>query len=321
MADTLDAPLVSVIVPCYNAEPFIAETLASVYAQAGMHFEVIVVDDGSTDESAQIVRERFPAARLIQTPNRGPSHARNTGTREARGAYIQYLDADDMLAPGKVQRQVEALANSGADVAYGDWQRLVPDIDGAFVTGEVVRRQIRPPAEIDLFVDFWCPPAVYLFRREIVEKVGTWNENLPIIQDARFALDCALHGGSFIYVPEMMAAYRDHRSGSVSTRDPRAFRRDCLHSADEVEAWWRARGGLDEARCKALLQVYGQVARGSYADDRPVFALAYAALVHLQPGYIPSKPRTLAWLSRGLGYPRAEAVALAYRKLKKMIGV
>src|SRR5207248_2091455 len=155
----------SVIIPCFNASRWIRETLDSVCAGQSMELEIIVVDDGSTDDTAAIVEQEFAQARLIRTPNRGASHARNTGTHAATGDYIQYLDADDLLAPGKIAVQLRALDKSGAEVAYGDWQRLIPGWDVEFIPGPIVARQMRRAPELELFLDFWCPPAAYLLRR------------------------------------------------------------------------------------------------------------------------------------------------------------
>jgi hypothetical protein len=314
-------PTVSVIVPCYNARAFVVQCLESVISQRFPHLETILVDDGSSDGSADAAASVFGAAvRLVRTPNRGPSAARTLGTSMAGGRFIQYLDADDLLAPGKLAAQITALERAGADVAYGDWQKLVPGPDGGFAPGPMVRRKLEEPAEIALFTDFWCPPAAYLFRREMVEKMS-WNVGLPVIQDARFALDCALAGASFVYIPGIAAQYRVHKSGSVSSRDAVAFVRDCLHNAAEVEQWWTEHGGVTPARRGALLQVYAGVARGSFEKDRPAFETACAALERLDPGYVPDAPKSLAVLSRLAGYRRAEAVALAYRRVKRLARV
>src|SRR4051794_38338760 len=112
--------LISIVIPCYNAKPYIAATLESVFAQKGVLTEVVLVDDGSDDESAALVESLFPAVHLYRTPNQGPSAARNYGTERSRGEFVQYLDADDLLAPGKLEKQLSALRTSGADVAYGD---------------------------------------------------------------------------------------------------------------------------------------------------------------------------------------------------------
>src|SRR5438105_429631 len=106
MTGSVFQPAVSVVIPCHNASRWIRETLASVVAQNHDGLQIIVVDDGSTDDSAAIVDREFSDATLIRTPNRGASHARNTGTEAAFGDFIQYLDADDLLAPGKLAAQI-----------------------------------------------------------------------------------------------------------------------------------------------------------------------------------------------------------------------
>src|SRR5258708_36047806 len=128
--------------------------------------------------------------------------------------------------PGKIAIQVGVLEQTGKDVAYCDWQRLVLVGEEEFVPGEVVARQMQREPELELFGDFWCPPAAYVFRRRIIEVVGGWNEGLPIIQDARFALDCALHDAEFVYCPGVMAYYRIYGKESLSRRNPIAFTRD-----------------------------------------------------------------------------------------------
>ena len=165
-------------------------------------------------------------------------------------------------------------------MAYGDWSELPPG-------GRIVSRRIEGDADIALFTDFWCPPAAYLFRREIVERVGGWRDDLPVIQDARFVLDCALHGGRFVYCSGEVARYRVHSTGSVSTRDPLEFTRDCLRNAQSVEEWWRAHDGVESKRKAALIKVYAQVARSSFDADRASFETSYAALERLAPGYVP----------------------------------
>ena len=113
---------VSIVIPCFNARHWIRATLESVFDQRSLDLQVIVVDDGSTDRSGDLVAQWFSNVELVRMDNGGPSRARNVGTRLARGQFIQYLDADDLLAPGKLEAQLEALTTSGADIAYGDWR-------------------------------------------------------------------------------------------------------------------------------------------------------------------------------------------------------
>jgi glycosyltransferase involved in cell wall biosynthesis len=311
--------LVSVVIPCFNAEPWIRDALMSVASQGVAELEIVVVDDGSSDNSAGIVERECAEAVLVRTGNLGASHARNLGTEKARGSFVQYLDADDLLAPGKLRVQLDALEVTGADVAYGGWQEFRGEAGAAVSAGRVVDRRIEGDPEIALFTEFWCPPAAYLFRRDMVERVGGWNQELPIIQDARFALDCALRGARFVYCPGVMGHYRIHETSSLSGRDPVAFVRDCLRNAGEVEAWWREHGGLSATRREALLKVYGYVARASFERDRPTFDTAEQCLEALSPGYVPPSPRSLAAAARVVGYRRAEGMALWYRRAKQLL--
>ena len=310
--------LVSVVIPCFNAALWIGETLQTVVDQNRKDIEVIAVNDGSTDRTSDLIREQFPFVRLLETENRGVSHARNLGMSIAQGRYLQFLDADDLLTPNKSLIQIAALEKTNSDVAYGDWNRLEADSNGTYRISGTITRKMEASPEIALFTDFWCPLAAYLFRREIVDKVGSWNTDLPIIQDARFTLDCALHGASFTYVPGVAASYRTHDNGSLSTCNRPSALVDQLRNAQQVQQWWMERGGVSEARRAALLKVYGQVARASYETDRSTFDAACLALEQLDPDYIPSSPRSLAIVSRLTGYRTAESVALRYRRAKRI---
>lgn len=313
-------PTVSIVIPCFNGEAWIRQALESAWGQGLTDLEVIVVDDGSTDASAGIVERDFKKVRLIRQEQSGPSRARNAGTEASLGRFLQYLDVDDLLAPGKLKAQLQQLEETCADVAYGGWEEQICQPDGNFKVRRSVLRRMEGPPEIALFTDFWCPPAVYLFRREIVEKTGGWNERFPVIQDARFVLDCALQGGRFACCPGMMAYYRIHSSSSVSRRDTAAFVRDCLQNAIEIEEIWEKQGGISKDRRRALLKVYGYAARASFAKDRATFEAAYCALNRLKPGYAPDGPRNLAVVSRILGYRNAEHLALWYRKMGSLLG-
>lgn len=121
------APLVSVIMPSFNAERFIAESIESVIAQTVRDWELIVVDDGSTDGTAAIVaayRQRDPRIRLITQPaNRGPAAARNIGLDQAQGELIAFIDSDDVWFPEKTEKQIAAMDRLHADISYTAYVR------------------------------------------------------------------------------------------------------------------------------------------------------------------------------------------------------
>jgi glycosyltransferase involved in cell wall biosynthesis len=117
----MKSPLISVIVPAYNTSRTIAETLDSVLAQTFEDYEVVVVDDGSPDDVAELVARSYPQVRLVRQENRGLAGARNTGIKEAKGEYVAFLDSDDVWLPRKLELQVEQIkTHPEADVFYAD---------------------------------------------------------------------------------------------------------------------------------------------------------------------------------------------------------
>ena len=110
--------------------------------------------------------------------------------------------------------------------AYGDWMRFTEN-DFVYKELEMVEREMTLRPEIELITDFWTPLAALLYTRTIANKIGGWNTALPVIQDARYALDAAIHQAKFIYTPGVMGYYRVHETGSLSTRNRFNFMNDC----------------------------------------------------------------------------------------------
>jgi hypothetical protein len=312
----VSGPLISAVIPCYNARAWVADTVRSALQECASPVEVLVIDDGSTDGSGALVAAEFPAVRVVATPNRGVSHARNLGIELARGDLFVFLDADDLLPPGRLGRHARLLEETGADVAYGNWQRLRPGTGGRFEPAERVERCLGSEPALELFTAFWCPPGAYTFRRAVVERVGGFSPRLPVIQDARFALDCALHGARFTHDAEVACLYRTHDAGSVSTRSNAAFLRDCLTSAVEVRRWWEGEGGLTAAQRAALVGVLDYVARSSCGVDAECFAAACEQFEQVRAGAPAPGRAATRLLARAIGYRRAHRVATPLRRLR-----
>lgn len=116
---------VSIITPCYNAEKYIQQTISAIQHQTFSDWEMIIVDDGSTDDSADIIQQiaqQDSRIKLVQQPNGGTASARNQGLSLAKGDYIQFLDADDTIAPDKLKRQIEIMDVGNIDLSYTDYQ-------------------------------------------------------------------------------------------------------------------------------------------------------------------------------------------------------
>jgi glycosyltransferase involved in cell wall biosynthesis len=318
-ANDVEPQLVSVIIPCHNAERFLPETLESVARQTYKPLEIVLIDDGSTDRTRSLIESLGPGVKAAYTQNKGAAEARNLGMGMARGEYLQFLDADDLLAPTAIEQRVGALQSSGASVAYSDWQRLVERKgSGTFESGETVARRIEDvhaDREVALFTNFWSPPAALLYTRDAVSKIGGWKQHLAPIEDARFLLDAALTGARFAHVAGIGALYRMFDAPSHSRRDPQRFVLAVLANAIEIEALWRsACASLAPARRHALADCYGYVARSLFRSDPENFDIAVKRLSALQGGQVLKWPRIAGALQRTIGHRAALWVLAALRR-------
>ncbi len=173
------SPLVSVIIPTYNRAGFLEEALASVIAQTYRPLEIIVVDDGSTDETPWRI-SRFPV-RYVRGPRRGVSAARNRGIRLSRGEFVAFLDSDDLWLPEKVARQVEfflrhpeAVAVQPEEVWMRRGQRVNPRKRHAKEGGYIFHRCV------ELCV---VSPSGVMLRRRVLEELGMFDESFPACED------------------------------------------------------------------------------------------------------------------------------------------
>lgn len=257
--------MISVVIPCYNAAATLADTIASALSQDAEH-EVIVVDDGSTDRSPDVLDQYARRVQVIRTPNCGASAARTLGTSRASGQYIQYLDSDDILTPGTLKSRREALEASEADVAHTDWRKFSVNDDGLVVPGAIMRPDIEAlarNAEIATATStFWAPPAALLYRRQIIDRVGAWHPAMPVVQDARYLFEAAARGARFTYVPGIGAEYRVSPD-SLSRRNAEQFINDCALNAEEIEHIWLHRGDLSLEQRAALASMWSHVATAS----------------------------------------------------------
>ena len=303
------AGLVSIVIPCYNAERFLAKALESAFLQSYPSTEIIVFDDGSTDGTVDLIRAYGDSLQAAFGAHGGASAARNRGTVLARGEFIQYLDADDLLTPDAIAHRVAALRKTGSDVAYSDWQKLFETQPDVFeVCEEFARRieDIHPVPEIALMTHFWAPPAALTYRRTIVEKIGGWKEWLPVLEDTRFLQDAALVGGKFVYVSGVGARYRVHRDASLSRGDHIAFVSALFRNACDLQAVFEARGGMSAHECIALAKLYGLAARSFFVyDRRALFRECVARIYNVEPEFRLSWPKVASLASKMLGFKAA----------------
>ncbi len=217
---------VSVIIPCYNGARFIRQTLESALAQTRPALEVIVIDDGSTDESAKIAESFGPPVRVLKQENQGESVARNWGIREAKGEYIQFLDADDLLDPDTLKIQLENIQDVPGGVACMGCSHFEEDPGKPFFV-EGPRSDDFFPRIIEMNLN---PPHCWLTPKRIVEQAGCFHEPLRYFEDWDFWWRVGMTGATFVPVQFVGAHYRRHRhSQMVTTPDvERAMGHACL---------------------------------------------------------------------------------------------
>ncbi len=213
----MNSKLVSIIIPCFNASRWIAEAIESCLQQTYSNIEIIVVDDGSTDNSLSIIKSYDTRITWQSIPHSGGNYARNLGLKLALGEYIQFLDADDYILPRKIEQQVNHLESTGADVVYGDWQRQYHLADGTSYFGDIKISGKQTDVLESLLGIWWVALAALLYRRTAIDNSDGWDENLPIAQDRDFFISVVMNGAKVEYQPGCYSIYRHYGNVTVST--------------------------------------------------------------------------------------------------------
>ena len=217
-------PLVSILIPAHNAAPWIRETLDSALAQTHPRVEIVVVDDGSADDTLALARAFEPrGVRVANQANAGASAARNHALRLARGEFIQFLDADDLLSPRKLELQLALLAGRPAGtLATCRWGRFETDPAAARFVDEAVFRDFAP---LDYLLAHtgggaMMHPAAWLVPRAVAEAAGPWDETLSLNDDGEYFARVVLAsaGLAFAAGPAAASYYRSNLTGSLSGR-------------------------------------------------------------------------------------------------------
>lgn len=266
---------VSVIVPAYNYARFLPEALESVRAQTYPDWECIVVDDGSTDETASVLRAAATndsRVRYVSQTNRGPSAARNRGIAEATGEYLQFLDADDVLPPAKLEHQVLTMeADPSIDIVYSD-ARFFRGSSTDFLAYRAPgpRPSTTPgtssadPLLRALIENNIIMVEGPLVRRSVIATVGPFEESLDRAEDWQYWLRCALAGARFVADPaeERAVRVRVHQASSI--------RNQLAMNASELVVRRWLDGRLDEPGLRRQNQkrTHETVARAGFLEGK-----------------------------------------------------
>jgi glycosyltransferase involved in cell wall biosynthesis len=266
------AELVSVVIPCYNQARFLGEAVQSVLAQTYPDVEIVVVDDGSTDNTSEIAAA-YPGVRCIRQDNRGLSEARNTGLRYCLGSYLVFLDADDLLLPNALEIGHRALQADPACAFASGQHRLVYDTGSPPTTVvQVVERNQYPEL---LEWNYIGMHATVMYRRWVFDAVGGFDGSLPACEDydlylriaQRYPVCCHdaiiadyrqhganMSGNAALMLTSSLAVLRRHRACMVWNEQTRAAYEAGLRFWKECYGRPLAREVFDQARSGELVQ-------------------------------------------------------------------
>lgn len=301
----MSTPLVSVIIPAFNAERFIAATIESALAQDWTATEIIVVDDGSVDGSVAVIRGyASQGVRCIVKANGGGSAARNTGFRASHGDYIQFLDHDDLLAPDKISRQMATAGGTATCPVAGLWTRFQGDIEGAYGGWQPAEVMWHDWAPLDWLIESpLVPTCAWLTPRQLVEAAGLWNEALADNpdDDGEFFMRVFARSERILFCQQAKSFFRtEDASSAAHNRSANAIR-----SVFEV--------------CKTYERIVRSAADSS--SSRRACANRYLAFMHRAYPRCPELVREAESRVVGLGFdPSVVTNTPRYEQLSKLVG-
>jgi glycosyltransferase involved in cell wall biosynthesis len=308
--------LVSIVIPTFNREGMLAETLESVFRQDYRPIEIIVADDGSTDGTAAMLESLAPPAgvtlKVSKGGHEGAAAARNRGAAISRGEFIMFLDSDDVLHEGSLTALVGAMG--AGDLTFGQWRDWYSD-ETPPRFGETCRRAPADDLLVSLLRNEWLLPSAVLHRRASLLRAGPWDDSFGVQDDHEFMCRLALAECKASGVDHLVADYRRHNRGQLSLADAAEVSLANERILRSVERALEARGWTDERR-RALAWRWFWEARKAWVHGlrRERFAALVREVHRVQPGF-----RAPKWWYRVIaavaGYANAERVAAVGRRL------
>ncbi len=318
-------PLISILIPAYNAEELLAYTLRSAIAQTWQRKEIIVVDDGSQDRTAEVAR-RFASkdVKVVSTTNQGLSAAVNYAYKLSQGDYIQELDADDILAPDKIEKQLAALRE-------GDSKRILLSSPWAhFHYRTTSARFIRNPLWEDLSPVEWLlrklgqnlhmQNATWLVSRELAEAAGPWDESLQYDQDGEYYARVLMASEGTRFVPEGRVFYRISGSDRVSFIGRSNKKKDSLLRSMKSHIQY-IRSLEDSERVRRACVAYLQNWYDNFYPERPDIVRELQSLAAELQGRLtsPHLRRKYAWMRPLFGWKIAKWAQRALPELNEKL--
>ena len=302
---------VSILIPCFNAEKYIGQAIESALTQCGGNVEVVVVDDGSTDGSLEVIKQFGDRIRWESGPNRGGNVARNRLLSLSQGRWLQYLDADDYLLPAKVETQLDALNDTPtADVIFS------PSLIESHSAEGLSQRELPIPLPHDpwILLARWYLPqtGACLWRKAALESVGGWKADQPCCQEHELYFRCLQAGKRFVYHPGALSVYRHWGYGTVSTRNQKLVREQRRLIIADMESFLASQHLLNHDRRWAVNMARFEMARSAWLEDADESCSILGDIHRSDPAFVPAgdaAPFRYRVIYRLLGFQWAERIA------------
>lgn len=318
------AEQISILIPCFNAERWIGQAIQSALLQTYEAKEVIVVDDGSTDCSLDVIKGFGNQIRWETGPNLGGNIARNRLLLLAQGEWVQYLDADDYLLPDKLQQQMIYLSDQRqTDVLYG----LVTKVDWSEKGASQDLQVIPEPRDPWILLARWYLPQTGgpLWRKKALESIGGWKADQPCCQEHELYLRLLMSKKRFTYCPYNGAMYRIWSETTVCHRNKKLTRQCRLEILDQAEMFLRSEDSLTSLRLNAISQARFEMARLAWHSDQEEASKIIERLLSADPNFRPHgnqpgghhPPAIYRLLWRLVGFRGAEKVGDWTRILRR----
>jgi PST family polysaccharide transporter len=315
-------PLVSILIPAYNSETWIVETIQSALAQTWPRTEIIVVDDGSTDQTLAMAKRFEPqGVRVVQQKNQGASAARNKAFSLSRGDYIQWLDADDLLAPHKIARQMEMVRQGVGKrtLLSSAWGRFMYRPRRAQFVPSALWSDLTPVEWLlrKMEQNVYMQTSTWLVSRELTEAAGPWDTRMLGDDDGEYFCRVLLASEGVHFVPDARVYYRAFQFNSLSYvgRFPKKIEAHWLSMQLHIK-YLRSLENSPRVRraCLAFLQdsmMYFYPESSHIVQQAQQIAAEFGSELH-----IPSLPWKYSWIATLLGWHLAKPVQHTLQKLR-----
>lgn len=281
----MNNPLISIIIPTYNRAHLIGETLDSVLAQTYTNWECIIVDDGSTDNTDEVLEKycendsRFQYHHRPNDKPKGANACRNYGFELSKGEHIQFIDSDDLISKNKLEAQVLLLEQNNGVIATCKWGRFENDLKDAVVKeNQHYYKNFNSSKSIfDNFGKYggYFPSHAYLTKREVILEAGLWDEKLIINQDGEFFCRVLLNSSSIIFAPSAVAYYRFNNGDNTSAFDSYEKNKAAIESWKMINSYILNRIGEDNSlfvqRAKEQMYIKTKLKHPELIDDNKLF--------------------------------------------------